>query len=444
MVSTRAKALAQSEPFLVKAHFECAVDEYSLSNPNGFINLGTAENHLLWDILQPMFNQVQVTEEKTIHYDQLYGSRKLRTGIATYLERVSEERSIDPDCLVVAAGGSAVIEMLIYALCEPGDGILIPAPYYSGFDFDMGARCAAVPIPITLHSDDRFSLTIADVQKAYLQSKEHGMRPKVLLITSPNNPVGSIYSRELIAELITFCESEKIDCIFDEVYAHSCFGSPGFSSSLAFTSNHVHTVYSFAKDIALSGLKTGVAHSTNSQVLSALHSLSYFSPVSTHTQNLLAELLNNEAGLTEVLFANRRRLRESYEFLTAQLAKYKIEYMKSQAGLFLLLDLRAYLDSKTFDAEHTVWEKLFYQGKVSTSPGSVFHIEEPGFFRICFARPKEILEEGVARMARILNASKSVTPREAVPKPEIELKMGIDPICGDQFFYFEYPENYRR
>ncbi len=403
MVSSRVQRLLQAGPFLVEAHFDCARNQFHpVINPDGYINFGTAENHLLWDLLAPKINEAQCQIEKVIHYDLLFGSVSFRTAVAKFLERHSANVQVDPDSLIVASGSSAAIELLIYSLCEPGDGVLIPAPYYAGFDFDLTARCGAVAIPIGLKSTEQFALSVGDVQRAFLDATKRGNRPRVLLLTSPNNPLGHIYPEQLLRDLVAFCESVGLECIFDEVYANSCFGKQKFVSSLSFANSVVHTVYSFAKDFALSGFKVGVAHSRNPDVLKAMRSLCYFSPVSTHAQHVLTHLLSQEEWLANLISTNNDRLRAAYRFVKSALSRYAIPYFESDAGLFLLIDLRSKLESASFESELELWRRLFYDGKLNTSPGSVFRCAEPGFFRICFAHPEPLLQHGVVRLQNVL------------------------------------------
>lgn len=421
MVSRRAHQLIKGEPFLVKAHFDSELDRFHLEhNPDGYINLGTAENHLLWDLLAPKINEIQYRDSRTTHYDYLFGSSSFRSAVAKYLQRHSKDRVIDQDSLVITSGSSAAIEMLIYSLCEPGDGVLIPSPYYAGFDFDLTARCGAIPIPIALKSESGFSLSVHEIEKTYLEARVKGIRPRILLITSPNNPLGKVYGQCLIEEIIDFCETYGLECIFDEVYANSCFGETFFTSSLSYDSPVVHTVYSFAKDFALSGFKIGVAHSPNPDLTLAMRSMCYFSPVSTHTQEMMTQLLNQEDWISDLINTNKKRLSSAYRFVTLALDRYGLPFCEVAGGLFVLVDLRSKLETYNFEAELKLWRRLFYDGKLNTSPGSVFHCAEPGFFRICFAQEESVLRHGVVRLQKTLRqVSSRAVSVSRVPVPGV-------------------------
>jgi aspartate/methionine/tyrosine aminotransferase len=430
MLSNRARALLQSEPFLVKAHFDCTKNNFDQkSNPGGYVNFGTAENYLIAPDLLSKLNEAHCQDLHVLNYDHLFGASAVRAQVAKFLERSSEHRVIDPDSIVLSSGSSAIIENLIYTLCEPGDGVLIPTPYYPGFDFDLTARVGVIPVPIPQPSQDGFKLSVGTLESTYLKSINAGISPRVLLITSPNNPLGQVYSRELLNDLVDFCNARSIDCIFDEVYAHSCFLDRQFASSLVYRSERIHTIYSFAKDFGLSGLKIGVYHSTNSDVIEAMRSLSYFSPVSTHTQYLVAEMLRDENWVTDLLSLSKRRLAAAHKFTTERLLAYGIKHSETDAGLFVFIDLRPCLESNTFEAETKLWSDLFYKTRINISPGSAFHCSEPGFFRICFAHPFEILSEGLSRLIQHLSLHKNVVERAS------RQAENNDPITGEAFFY---------
>jgi len=128
-LSTRAKRLVAEPSPLVTAHFEAAADTYHpVDNPTGYVNLGTAENHLVWDLLEPVVRTPRPLVASDVNYHHLYGMIALRTAVADFLGRV-HGASVSADDLVMVSGASAALDILAYALCEPGDGILLPTPY---------------------------------------------------------------------------------------------------------------------------------------------------------------------------------------------------------------------------------------------------------------------------------------------------------------------------
>lgn len=146
MTSRTARLLAADEPVIAAAHFEVEADRYCPDNPDGYVNLGTADNRLVWDLLAPRLT-VPV-HEPDVHYGLLYGTRELRAAIASLLSPVWH--GVDPEDMVVVSGATAALDILASTLCDPGEAIAVPAPYYAAFDTDLTARSGARLLPIPM------------------------------------------------------------------------------------------------------------------------------------------------------------------------------------------------------------------------------------------------------------------------------------------------------
>ena len=124
MTSRTARLLATEEPVIAAAHFEVEADRYGPDNPGGYVNLGTAENRLVWDLLASRLTMPARSAD--VHYGLLYGTPELRAAIATLLAPVWH--GVDPEDLVVVSGATAALDILASTLCDPGEAIAVPAP----------------------------------------------------------------------------------------------------------------------------------------------------------------------------------------------------------------------------------------------------------------------------------------------------------------------------
>ncbi len=401
ILSKRGSKLVGEPQPLVQAHFKCAKDPFHpVDNEDGYINLGTAENHLMFDVLGGKLNQLQGIEEHHTHYDVLYGSESFRNALASFMSRKLNV-SIEADKLAIASGSSAIIDMLVSVLCDAEDGIIIPSPYYPGFDHDLKVRSSVEPVPAYLDVKDEFKLTKDVLQEAVINASKRDIKVKALIITSPNNPLGRVYTREELEMCIAFCKEHKLELIADELYACSVFDGSEFVSLLELASKsglQIHHVYGFAKDFTLSGFKVGCLYSTREEVLEAVRELTYFSPVSTHTQHVLSELLNDETFVDSFISTNQQRLNNAWSRTKQALDNADIPYVEPSAGFFVWIDLSKYLKKKSFDSEMDLYNKLVDDAKVNISPGKVFHCEVPGWFRVCYARPEGYIELAINRI----------------------------------------------
>ena len=345
MISRRAKQWGKHEAYLVAAHIACAKDPFDPdSNPNGYINFGTAENLLLFDNIKPLLSECSEIHEKDSHYNELYGGWFFRKAIAGFLSKRAGRR-LSPSNIAVASGASAILEMLSFTLSDSGDGILIPAPYYAGFDHDLALRSDAQLVQIPLKSPE-FKLTIEKVEEAYSKAASESINIRAILLNSPHNPLGQIYNEEFVRKAVDFAQDKNIHIILDEIYAESL--QPGFDhfSALRLQNDFTHVVYGFAKDFGLSGYKVGILHSENQEVVKTVQDCSYFHTVSMQTQRTLANLLLHKK-LDKFLSTMRERLQVSYNHVAGELNKQSIPFLPSQGGIVLLVDLSSFLPSNT-------------------------------------------------------------------------------------------------
>lgn len=395
MTSRTAKLLAADTPAIAAAHFEAEADAYGPANPGGYVNLGTAENRLLWDLVAPRLHHRPSATD--VHYGQLYGTAELRTAIAALL--APRWPGVDPADLVVVSGATAALDILASTLCDPGEAIVVPAPYYAAFDTDLTARSGARLLPVPMSAANGFALDPDAIDRALARARREGVAVRALAVTSPSNPVGEVHTAAVLRDLVDVATTHSVDVIADEVYAHSTFGAE-FVSMVG--EQAVHGIWGFAKDFSLSGLKVGVLHTRDPEVRAAARALAYFAPVSTHTQALLTALLRDHDWVAGFLAESRRRLHVSATATMALLSTAGIGYVTPAGGFSVWVDLRPYLPDPGVEGERELWQRILRVGRVNILPGSVFACPEPGWFRLCHATDAATVATGIARLRGVL------------------------------------------
>ncbi len=239
----------------------------------GYTPLCVAENRLVWDLLEPRMTAARAVPHEALCYDHMIGSQGFRKQLAVFMGRCFLGRVFDLTQIAVLAGAGSVLEILFYVLGDPGDGVLVPTPSYAGFWLDLETRDQLSIIPVHGRSDDRFRLTPELLDKAVATAK----RPvRALLFTSPNNPLGRVYSRDEVLEVLDWAEGAGIHIIFDEIFALSVFGDRTFTSCAELhpqLGDGVHIVWAFSKDFGASGLRCGVLVSENRQLMEAVDAI---------------------------------------------------------------------------------------------------------------------------------------------------------------------------
>lgn len=405
-LSDRGKKWVRTLPPLVKAHFDNFYNMYDKeTNPNGLVNMGTAESHLVnkevCDLLRKSAERMDLSGYN-IHYNKFEGSDEFRTAIANHWQNIifgaNSDVKLTKDNVATCAGCTVALETLATLLAEEGDVFLIPAPYYSSFTDDINERFGVIPVGVP--SDE--TLDRKPFDEAFEKVTKEGKRVRAVLFSSPNNPIGTVYKESAIKNIIEFAMDRNIDIISDEIYAQTVFDSEAtFVSTLKLVPeqyrHRVHVTSSFAKDFVLSGFRTGMCFSFNPNIIQGFASITYYSSVSSHTQSLLTAVLK-APELESIMETSRARLKIAHDIFTEGMASIGVPTMKAQAGIFVLADFSSYMETQEFATEHVLWGKIYNELMINISPGQLFGCDRPGWFRACYAFDKDTVEEAVRRL----------------------------------------------
>ncbi|HEY0462301.1 MAG TPA: pyridoxal phosphate-dependent aminotransferase [Pyrinomonadaceae bacterium] len=397
------------------------------------VNLSTAENILLLDFYnEKVFNDLGPVGLDTIKYPlpTVYGRADYLESLQNFLN-YQWNVSVSSDDIFAASGVVAALELLALALFKPGDEVLIPAPLWYGFhwSFSQTAGLKFVSFPI----DDGVTLTRANVQNAL----DKYQNAKLLVLTNPNNPLGTNYSRQQQEEIYSlFLENPDRHIISDEIYACSQIKDKSeFVSALSLDayqkySDRIHVTWGLSKDFGLAGFRAGFIITKSNTVQTALKdaecaaSLCWFSPFVTPNYYLTKKLFLDNSGAPDPRLANdamvlyKSLLVKQYSETAQHLEKGNIRYYPGNHGaMFFWIDLRPYLDRvpesvsdqpvlcpeiyKYDDArERRLANYVSGLGVLLTRGQECFN-EEPGFFRLCFTA--EVLDRvtlGIDNMVR--------------------------------------------
>jgi aspartate/methionine/tyrosine aminotransferase len=396
-LSTRGRKLIRSSalPEYLREHFA------RLADPE-YVPLCVAENKLVSELLLAKMAQCRDVPPSVLGYDAMRGKLELRTALARFLERKFLGRRFAPEQLAVLAGAGTVLEILFHAIADPGDAVLVPTPSYAGFWLDLETRNELHIVPVSTSSDDDFRLTPELLQRAL----ETSPRPvRALLFTSPDNPLGRVYTSDEIRSVRDWASAAGIHLVVDEIYALSVYGERPFTSVATQGSlgERVHVVWALSKDFAASGLRVGVLVSESEEVLAAVDELAYWACCSGDTQALVTQMISDDEWVDEFVKTNQGRLGEAERLVSAALSALGIRHPRAEAGFFVLCDLRRFLAEPTFVAENALWRALVERANVNLTPGAACRVGEPGFMRLCFAGvPTPVAVRAIERVGEVL------------------------------------------
>nr|AAR12136.1 1-aminocyclopropene-1-carboxylate synthase 3a [Pyrus communis]AAR38502.1 1-aminocyclopropane-1-carboxylate synthase 3 [Pyrus communis] len=380
------------------------------SNPSGVIQMGLAENQVSFDLLEKHLEENSEASNwgskgskgasgfrENALFQDYHGLLSYKKAMANFMEQIRGGRAkFDPVRVVLTAGATAADELLTFIIADPGDALLVPTPYYPGFDRDLRWRTGVNIVPIHCESSNNFQITPQALEAAYKEAEARNMRVRGVLFTNPSNPLGATIQRTVLEEILDFVTQKNIHLVSDEVYSGSAFSSSEFISVAEIMEDRqykdaerVHIVYSLSKDLGLPGFRVGTVYSYNDKVVTTARRMSSFTLISSQTQHLLASMLSDKEFTENYIKTNRERLRRRYDMIVEGLKKSGIECLKGNAGLFCWMNLSPFLDEPTRESELTLWDSMLHEVKLNISPGSSCHCSEPGWFRVCFANMSE-------------------------------------------------------
>jgi aspartate aminotransferase len=196
-----------------------------------------------------------------IAYGQSEGEPELREALPSYYKNFGVD--IDSDDIMITTGGSEAIQFAFMTLCDPGDEIIVPEPYYT--NVGSFARGASVVLkPVTSRIEDGFTLPDITHFEAMVTPKT-----RAIMLCSPNNPTGHIYTDDEFKQILELVKRLDIFLIVDEVYREFCYDGKGFTSVLRYPeyADRVVVVDSFSKRYSMCGARIGALVSRNHAVL---------------------------------------------------------------------------------------------------------------------------------------------------------------------------------
>ncbi|GMH99406.1 hypothetical protein TrVE_jg3837 [Triparma verrucosa] len=392
--SRGSNALALLPNYLVDAGGIEFYDERAA--PEGCLQVSIAENHCVAPMMVEKVNDVQrnsVFTPDMIYYQNTYGMAGCRESMAGFMSTIMGTPSqIDPEQLVIGAGCNAVLENLFVALCEPGDEVLLPSPYYATFSFDLGCR-AGVKLReterewsevelegVALTRAETYYPQIEDLELAYQRGEK---KPKVLLLTNPHNPLGICMPKSVLDGLVEWAMGKGMHVVSDEIYAGSIHGQGFYSlAGEASKNQNVHVVYALSKDLGASGLRVGALLSSNEEVLAPVRKLNDLCQVSSTTQQLVEKMLGDKEWVAGFLKENMRLVRRRYKRVLEACNEAGIKYLECDGGLYVWLDLRPWM--REGETEKDLGSRLIKEHGLLMTPGESMDMRCDGFFRLVF------------------------------------------------------------
>ena len=318
-------------------------------------------------------------------YTPSSGIPELRQAVADKFQRdygVEYESSQ----IIVNCGGKHSCFNVIYATCEAGDEVIIPAPYWLSYP-EMAKLAGAKPVILDTTDETEFKVTPEQLRGAITPNT------KLFILNSPSNPTGSVYSTDEIKALGDVCVEKGVLIMSDDIYEKLVYDGAKFISVATFSKEHLaHTiiVHGLAKAYSMTGWRIGflAAPKPIAQAINAVQSHSTSNATSFAQKGAVAALNGPQDHLDEWLgeFDERRR------YAAGQLNNMPGISCINSKGAFYLFPNMAGTGLKSGE----FCERLLEEAKVAAVPGIAFGADSN--FRISYATGMENIQNGMARL----------------------------------------------
>ncbi len=289
--------------------------------------------------------------------------------------------------VVVTAGGNLAFMNAVLAVADPGDEVVLQAPYY--FNHEMAvvmAGCRAVVAP----TDARYQLQIDAIAAAITP------RTRAVVTISPNNPSGAVYREADLRAVNALCAARGVWHIHDEVYEYFTYGLPHFSpASIPGADAHTISLYSLSKAYGFASWRIGymTVPETLWVAVNKIQDTLLICPPHVSQAAAVGALAAGRAycdGHIAALAAVRRQVLERLEAI-GDIA----EAPSADGALYCLVRVNTPLDSMAFA------QRLIREHKVATVPGSAFGLTTGTYLRVSYgALAAETVDEGMSRLVR--------------------------------------------
>ena len=348
---------------------------------------------------EPDFDTPQVIKDEAIKainegftkYTAVVGIPKLLNTIADKLKRENDLNYKTND-IIVSNGAKHSLFNLFQSTIEDGDEVIILAPYWVTYP-ELIKYSGGVPIVIETKEDNNFKVTAKELKEAITS------KTKMIVLTTPSNPTGSVYSKTELEAIGEVLKGSDILVASDEMYEKLLYDNKKFTSVASISEdmfNRTITINGLSKSVAMTGWRFGYLATPNNELIKAMKKLQSqaTSNINSITQKAAIAGLDGRAeadiDMMKIEFEKRRDLAcELFNKIEG------LSVIKPDGAFYLFVNIKKIEnDSMKFCKE------LLAKSGIAVVPGLGFGSE--GFFRFSFATDEETIKKGIARIEKFV------------------------------------------
>lgn len=382
MRSPLSKKIVGIEPSGIRKFFDV------VSEMKDAISLGVGEPDFdtPWRIREEGINTL---EKGKTFYTSNAGLKELKIEISKYLERkvhVSYDYNKE---VIVTVGGSEGIDIAMRAMLDPGDEVLIPQPSYVSY-LPCAVLADGVPVVIPLQEKNEFKLTAEELEAAITP------KTKLLVMPFPNNPTGSIMTKEDLEPIVEVVKKYDLFVISDEIYSELSYKGEHVSiASFPGMKERTILINGFSKGYAMTGWRLGYACGPK-EIIEQM--------VKIHQYAIMCAPTNSQYAAVEALRSCDKeveQMRDAYNqrrrFLVSEFKRMNLKCFEPFGAFYIFPSIEEFgMTSDEFA------NRFLQEEKVAVVPGTAFGACGEGFLRISYAYSMDDLKVALERLERFI------------------------------------------
>lgn len=335
---------------------------------------------------------LSLIEQGNTQYTGCRGLLELRQLVSRYLsERFNVEYPAGNT--VITVGASEAVDLALRAICDAGDEILLPEPYYVSYAPAV-SLAGGVPVPVKCAEENCFVPTARDLQKAVTA------KTKAVILSYPNNPTGAVASKAQLEEIAEFVKQKDLLVISDEIYAELNYTGRHFSiASLPQMRERTIYIGGFSKTFAMTGWRVGYICCPDyiDKAVVEIHTHTIICAPRMGQVAAIAALKDGFKGGFSFIEEMRADYAERGRVLAEGLNRLGLKCMRPQGAFYIFANVSATgLDGDEFA------RKLINEAKVAVVPGSAFGEAGKNYVRCSYAASMENIRTALVRMEEFL------------------------------------------
>jgi len=328
-------------------------------------------------------------EKGRTFYTSNYGLKELRQEISRFIKRTRDVTYCPDNEILVTVGGSEAIDIGFRALINPGDEVLIPQPSYVSYE-PCAILAGAVPKIINLKAENDFRLTPEELLEAITD------KTKILVLPFPNNPTGSVMTREDLEKIVKIIIEKDILVMSDEIYAALTYNGK-HTSIVEFEGMKERTLLidGFSKAYAMTGWRLGYVCGPKEiiQQMTKIHQYAIMCAPTTSQYAAIEALRNGDEDIEEMKKSYNQRRR----FLLHRFKEMKLDCFEPYGAFYVFPCIKEFgMTSEEFAT------KFLHEQKVAVVPGTAFGDSGEGFLRISYAYSLETLKIAMDKLEQFI------------------------------------------